>query len=624
MSGSTDQSIVDLANRWGWTNPPPAILAQAEMAVRMTGRPIGHAVVMAGLTTVDARERMMSGKPHDIPTLAWLADQIPSVREGEQEVLTLHHAELFLPSAEGALIGSHPLLDSPEVRSRCDEMDAALVLVEECSPLLLFSRYTDMVAFRRAQRARLKRHPMGQFPALGDQESSMRYGVAPRPLILSLLRPGESSAADSAHHVSDLSWRGSDAETPPQRMLARVLDISLAEPAGVSDIDIFPNPDGSAAVTHRVAGLIRPVESLPRLPPEAYDEVRRFLIARSGANNDVGRLQKPADGYLFYRGTGGSTHVRAGYIPNSPPGARRDLVSINLRLIPQRRGEIQTLETLGLHPAALTTFDEIIATAEHGLILSIGATGSGKSTTISAALRRIYQLTRGTKKIVSLEQPVEHTIPGVHQFSVHPHEGNEGFVTRLRALLRHDPDVIFIGEIRDDTTAAIAIGAALTGHLVLTTLHGTTAHGGVERLLQWVPPAQRYAVVEALQLAFAQRLTPQLCPHCRTPYEVTSDDRARWARVMEREGVPADQIVELPTRVYTLGSGCDHCSYGSVGRKPIIETLPVAQSTRQLLLSTDSVDHFQVAEHRNLPFWRSALHLVEQGEAAVDVLWRRS
>jgi general secretion pathway protein E len=241
--------------------------------------------------------------------------------------------------------------------------------------------------------------------------------------------------------------------------------------------------------------------------------------------------------------------------------------SVVIRLL--ERGQIFTqLDTLGFPPALLAVFNEMIL-KPHGMILVTGPTGSGKTTTLYAALQKIND---PGKKIITIEDPVEYQLVGVNQIHVKPQIGLT-FANGLRSIVRQDPDVIMVGEIRDAETAEIAVQAALTGHLVFSTLHTNDAAGAISRLLEM--GVQDYLLSSSLLGVLAQRLVRRLCPHCRS--EVPFN---------EMHGLAA----ELELRDHTLQSvweavGCDACSgTGYLGRVGIFELLPVTSEICKVLV----------------------------------------
>ena len=247
---------------------------------------------------------------------------------------------------------------------------------------------------------------------------------------------------------------------------------------------------------------------------------------------------------------------------------------VTLRILSQTREtkQLDTLDNLGFHPRQLKLFEDALETPDGVVILS-GPTGSGKTTTLYAALRRLAQ--PGDLHLVSIEDPVEKPVAGVTQIKVDARQERVSFEKALRSVLRHDPDVVMVGEIRDGETAQTALRSALTGHLVLTTLHTNSAPGILTRLVDLgVPP---YLVASTLRLAVAQRLLRRPCRACMT-WEPAD------AATCEKYGWDAANPPKVP-----VAHGCAYCgNTGYSGRTAIYEMLPVNDDVRQMLLKGES------------------------------------
>jgi general secretion pathway protein E len=243
--------------------------------------------------------------------------------------------------------------------------------------------------------------------------------------------------------------------------------------------------------------------------------------------------------------------------------------SVVLRIL-DRSSIVVTLETLGFPEDTLKQFDRLI-TKPYGMILVTGPTGSGKTTTLYGALDKINS---PDKKIITIEDPVEYQLFGVNQIHVKPQIGLT-FANGLRSIVRQDPDVIMVGEIRDAETAEIAIQAALTGHLVFSTLHTNDAAGAISRLLEM--GVEDYLLASSLLGVLAQRLVRKVCSRCRRPAEMA-------AEVLHEIGANGDG------RVFE-GGGCEECSQtGYRGRSGIFELLLVNEVIRPLILKRSSAD----------------------------------
>ncbi|NOR04991.1 MAG: type II secretion system protein GspE, partial [Deltaproteobacteria bacterium] len=244
--------------------------------------------------------------------------------------------------------------------------------------------------------------------------------------------------------------------------------------------------------------------------------------------------------------------------------------SVVLRLLNREEVRLE-LETLGISADILGNFEKIIS-RPYGLILVTGPTGSGKTTTLYGAMNRINA---PDKKIITVEDPVEYQLDGINQIQIRPKIGL-GFASALRNILRQDPDVILIGEIRDAETAEIAIQSALTGHLVFSTLHTNDAASAITRLQEM--GVESYLLSSCLLAVMAQRLVRKICPHCGAAYDLPP---GFFEEVVQALGVDSTQA---PSEVWR-GKGCANCANtGFSGRTGIYELIQVDDEIRRLIV----------------------------------------
>jgi len=324
-----------------------------------------------------------------------------------------------------------------------------------------------------------------------------------------------------------------------------------------SDIHIDPSKNG-VRVRFRVDGAL---EDYRRLPPAAQSSMVSRLKVLAGM--DIAEKRAPQDGRFTWSAASGShgIDIRAATLPTKY-GER-----MTLRLLALQT-ESLTLERLGMAPKDLTCFSEAIR-KPHGLILLSGPTGSGKSTTLYAAIRRL--IGERELNVVTIEDPIEYDIAGVAQVEVDSAD-KVSFTKALRSVLRHDPDVVMIGEIRDGETADVAIKSALTGHLVFSTLHTNSAASSVTRLIDM--GVARYLVAATLRLVVAQRLVRRACSHCREPRTLNEEEA-----VLLGNPAMAGRSVYEPR-------GCMYCANkGFVGRLGLFEMMPADAALSRLIAS---------------------------------------
>ncbi len=246
--------------------------------------------------------------------------------------------------------------------------------------------------------------------------------------------------------------------------------------------------------------------------------------------------------------------------------------SVHIRILNPR--SFLELEKLGLSKQDLKIIEEVIIKKPHGIIFVTGPTGSGKSTTLYASLARINS---PKVKIITVEDPIEYQLKGVSQIQVNPKIGLT-FAAGLRHMLRHDPDVMMVGEVRDFESAEIAIRAALTGHLVFSTLHTNDAAGAVTRLLDM--GIEPFLVSSSLECLIAQRLVRLICPKCKVPVKSKAEI---LSQIKDVELGPKKDLE------FYEGKGCEACKFtGYYGRTGIYEILPITQPVRELILNRAS------------------------------------
>ena len=340
-----------------------------------------------------------------------------------------------------------------------------------------------------------------------------------------------------------------------------------ASAARATDLHIEP-ARGHVIVRHRVDGML---EERERLAPElGRAAVSRLKIL---TNLNIAEKRLPQDGRARLRIAEREHDIRVATMPTIHGE------SIAIRFLSSNT-QAPDINRLGLAPPDLVKLRQQIQHA-HGMIVVTGPTGSGKTTTLAAVLGVLNDPRR---KIVTVEDPVEYQVEGCNQIQIHSEIGLT-FARTLRSLLRFDPDIIMVGEMRDSETASIGVNAALTGHLVLTTLHTNSAAGAVVRLLDL--GVQAYLIASTLRCVIAQRLVRKLCIHCREPYEATPDLLAQLPESTGAAGLG-------PVTLYKA-CGCTYCgNTGFAGRAAIFEVLVIDDHVRRLIkpgVSADVIAH---------------------------------
>jgi general secretion pathway protein E len=428
---------------------------------------------------------------------------------------------------------------------------------------------------------------------LGKQEESARA-------VDTLGGEGAGETRRDGKSATVLSFASvSEAASPAVKVVNSTLYDALK--AGASDIHL-ESTAGGLAVKYRVDGVLDHAASVGGI------ELAEHIISRLKvlAELDIAERRVPQDGSFRVEAGGRDIDLRVSIMP-SIHGEDAVIRILDKRAMIEAYGAL-TLEALGFDAPSLVTLRQLAQEA-YGMLLVTGPTGSGKTTTLYAALTEIHN---GREKIITIEDPVEYQLPGILQIPVNEKKGLT-FAKGLRSILRHDPDKIMVGEIRDRETAEIAVQSALTGHLVLTTVHANNVFDVFGRFTHMgIDP---YAFVSALNGIWAQRLIRMNCPHCATRYD--PDDAELAAAHLERS--------EVIDYLFMRGKGCGDCrGTGYKGRRSIAEILTLNDEIRELIVDKQPIRRIKAAAAANgtRSLRLAALDLVRRGATTIEEIRR--
>ena len=403
----------------------------------------------------------------------------------------------------------------------------------------------------------------------------------------------ESAPATDAAFVTNQLGDDAVSSAPTIRLVNSIIERAITERA--SDIHLEPW-EGEMKVRMRIDGLMRDILTVPK-------DIQNSVIARLKimSSLNIAERRVPQDGRFNVRIKDRDIDLRVSTLP-TVFGEK-----IVARLLDKTGGKVSK-ESIGLEGEDLAKYEKMIR-CRNGVILIVGPTGSGKTTTMYAM---IDDLNTREVNMVTLEDPVEYHIDGVNQVQINEKTGMT-FANGLRAILRQDPDIIAVGEIRDGETAEIAMRAAITGHVVLSTIHTNDAVGSIERLRDiGVEP---YLISSALKGVVSQRLMRRICPHCREAYTPTPEE-------LSDLGMPMEPDIQL-----YRGAGCSDCfGTGYRGRVAVFEMLPVGHEVRRLIASGADRAAIEEALHDDAEGFVSlrdnALRLMRDGVTTAEEVLR--
>lgn len=391
---------------------------------------------------------------------------------------------------------------------------------------------------------------------LGDPREIEKYLLSSFGVGSLSLESGEDDHEESAE---DTISEEEEEEAAVVRFVNEIIDRALQDRA--TDIHFEPARD-QMRIRYRIDGVLVPIAVPANLARYHASILSRIKIM---AKLNISEKRRPQDGRISFKGKGREIDIRLSTFPTIHGE------SISLRLLDQAN-QVFTVQDLGLQDKDLRLIQKTV-NLPHGIILVTGPTGSGKSTSLNAFLRLVDSV---RNRVLTVEDPVEYEVPGINQTQVREEIGLT-FANALRHILRQDPDVIMIGEIRDQDTADIAVRAALTGHLVFSTLHTNDAPGALTRLVDM--GVEPFLIASAVEMIIAQRLVRRLCSRCR---EFTDPDPVEKKRFEQILGWQLPDDHKFPQAV-----GCDYCrNLGYRGRVGLFEILTVRDEVHDLILSS--------------------------------------
>jgi len=470
----------------------------------------------------------------------------------------------------------------------------AIILIEEENQYFVgFVDPLDILAVDEVQRA-LKTNIVPAFVKEQEVLNAIDRIYRRTEQIASIAGELDDELGESDLDLESLLAESDASEAPVVRLLQNIFEDAVQ--VGASDIHIEPD-ESVLRVRLRIDGELQEQVMKERRVVSAL--VSRLKIM-SGL--DIAEKRLPQDGRFNIRILNRSIDVRLSTLPTQYGEA------VVMRLLDQSQGLLD-INSLGMTPNIKERFRTII-TRPHGMVLVTGPTGSGKSTTLYAALNT---LNHPNKKIITAEDPVEYRLPRINQVQIN-NKIELSFAKILRTALRQDPDIILIGEMRDTETTEIALRAAMTGHLVLSTLHTNDAISSAMRLMDM--GADAYLVASSLRAVIGQRLIRKICQNCKSPYALSPQEKS-WLKGFGLEG----------EHTFYQGEGCHHCSNtGYVGRTGVYELLELDDEMLDALRQNDTSQFIKLAKNSDLylPLASCALDYAIAGKTSISEVFKIS
>ena len=612
-----------ISSNWGWETPSNELIEHAIKVFErkesqtplldalinyqiFNAETIGHIKVFLSSSKATVYNQYMS--------LLEDHNQNSMLAEHKNKILAECRGEQFLPEPGKLLLSVHELMQDPLVLAFCKKNQCCLMKQEQSRPLLLIGEYslirenlTSLVGASRSQ------HPiMGKF-------TQVYFAFSKMDLVSDLLsRAGNSEATREAQnviHEAELKGRDSTA----REKLASIIDHAVRN--GGTDIHINPNHYNPVCAVHfRRHTFLHGIPKQHWFTLPEYQEIKRLLLEKSGAAPSGAEVMTPVDGgFIYQRVSSDQIKCRASFIPLSHEmTVSESLVGIRLRLMLQGSGAPKAINAadIGHHQESIQHLTDAMA-IQSGMVIMIGPTNSGKSTTCLSMVELNRQLFGDKISRVSIEDPVERIAPGIEQYQINHTLRNDPdrFVKYLTSLVRFDPDFIFLGEIRDPKTAAMGVESAMTGHLVLATLHADNSYLGMKRLLNMLPDSDKqFMAIHSVHHLFSQRLYPKVCEHCAIERKVTDWD-IRQLHFRWRDTVSEIQDIPLPQAAKDINpDGCKECDYiGTDGVHPILEYLPLNNEAKLMLLSDSHTQFDALKDKRKQDLYRELVRAVTDG-----------
>lgn len=626
----------EFIRKWGWDDPddcPGWINKMAEEYefISQENFKLGQILVFRGLAEESEVEGWLASK-QKVQLLGDFIEEQKNVSQrlrgallsaiAASSVYQLPYYDAVFEK-EGISIASD-LYSDDVLKAECNKLSAVVL---ECNVsgrfVLVFSSLPDYERFRQRAPGDLLGCPVTK--RFGND---IRFGVANGQTITDALRDISSGKVVRSNDGFDLLESEMLRSGEPQQVaLAKALNAVISN--GGSDIHITPLLESDAVVIEgRFKTRLKPLSSDLQVDRELYFRLRDFMVSKSKATEHGAPVFVPVDGAAldYHRKSGEKVRLRASFMPLGVDGSpEKNPVRIVCRFSPLD-ADVRQIDDLNLNESAEQYLEDVVET-KGKMAIMVAPMGSGKTTTMYAVLQGIRDKYGGSRCIVSLENPVEQIVSGIHQIqiTVAARKAGLGYDYYLKNLKRQDTNVVYLGEIRDKDTAENAAQFSAIGNKIVTTLHGDDEIEGSLRLMTMVERRNdQQLLVSNMSHVFTQRVVPVLCHECKKEVDFTDEMKKRLERILRRKApFEVDKVMsEIPGKVFVEGEeSCGHCNDERIlGVKPVLGVLEIDEETRELLLFDAPGRKKKLADKRAITMIDQILSLIKSGDVSLEAL----
>lgn len=626
-----------IAKRWGWSEPTLSVLREAEIHNAVHTKRLKTLDVMVVLDLItpeqveevlliqrESRQKGINRRAYDIAAELSVNKQL--VEDSKNRVLAASNNIQYIENIDNASVRLHESMfgDNEAVRAKCLEMNAVLCRIQNGTPVIIFGEFgTEYQKFTNMGRPEKQKNAI--YKALIGEGNTRPAGLVfalAHPDVVSNASKNIVAGKDSAETEQKISIAALLADKDKEKQkFGQILRHACS--IGASDIHIDPKEYYKAIpIILKVHGAGRELPTSLEPTMAEYQKIKDYVITISGGSDSFGqRILLPQDGHFVVVDEADNRfNIRCSFIPDGNVFTfTEQLVSINMRVIKHGTGAVD-LASSNVPEEVIELLRKNVQLGE-GATYIVGPTGSGKSTTMFGMVEEHRRMYGGTKTRLSFEDPVERDAPGIQQTQVSKKakaEYDNPFDPYAKAMLRHAPNMILFGEVRDGDSAIAVGSASATGHYVLTSLHAQTPATAIERLLNMVPNGHRHMVMENLGMIIGQRLIPTLCDNCKVERECSTEERNSLNYWLRKKG-QISLMEELPERMYFKHeAGCEHCRYqGKSGIAPVYEVVDLYPEHKSQLLKPDADIDSIIHSARHKSMQESAMDLLLEGR--VDI-----